>query len=185
VCKVAYVYKRVKNWAYRAYAVKDPITGKDKQKSKSGFLTKKDAQLAAAMFEREFHKGEYIQPSKMIFTDLCNDWERYYSQDAKESSLRARRIALKHIINEFGQIQLQKITKKAYQDVIDKLSNKFSTNYISSIHTSANMVFEYALSLKLIKNIPSKDIKLPKKKTTVSELEKGIPYKKNFLKKKN
>lgn len=65
----------------------------------------------------------------------------------------------------------QKITKKAYQDVIDQLATQFSTNYISSIHTSANMVFEYAHSLKLIKEIPTKEIKLPKKKKTVSELE--------------
>lgn len=93
------------------------------------------------------------------------------------------RITLVHIITEFGQIQLQKITKKAYQDVIDKLSNKYSTNYVSSIHTSANMVFEYAHSLKLIKDIPSKNIKLPKKKTTVSELEKGNSIHEKFLEK--
>lgn len=49
------------------------------------------------MFEREFHKGEFIEPSTMLFEDLCKDWERHYGQDAKESSLRARRIALKHI----------------------------------------------------------------------------------------
>ncbi|TYR78433.1 site-specific integrase [Priestia megaterium] len=168
---MAYIYKRGKKWAYRAYAGKDPVTGKDKQVSKSGFLTKKDAQLAAALFERQFNDGEYIQPSKLVFADLCSDWERHYSQDAKESSLRARRIALKHIINEFGQTPIQKITKKSYQDVIDRLSTQFSTNYVSSIHTSANMVFEYAHSLNLIKEIPTKGIKLPKKKKTVSDLE--------------
>ncbi|MGJ9458507.1 Arm DNA-binding domain-containing protein [Oceanobacillus sp. CF4.6] len=59
---MAYLYKRGKKWAYRAYAGKDPITGKDKQTSKSGFLTKKDAQLAAALFERQFHNNEYVQP---------------------------------------------------------------------------------------------------------------------------
>lgn len=180
---MARIYKRGEKWAYVAYAGKDPITGKDKQKTKSGFLTKKDAQLAAAMFEREFHKGEFIRPSKMVFADLCNDWERHYSQDAKESSLRARRIALKHIKNEFGQMPLQKITKKLYQDLIDKLSTKFSSNYVSSIHTSANMVFEYACSLKLIKESPTTKIKLPKKKTTVSELENGDSIHEKFLEK--
>lgn len=168
---MAYIYKKGKKWAFRAYMGTDPITGKEIKKNKSGFLTQKDAKLAAGLFERQFHNGEYIQPSKMLFADLCNDWERHYSQDAKESSLRARKIALKHIVNEFGQIPIQKISKKAYQDIIDKLAIQFSTNYISSIHTSANMVFEYALSLKLIKETPTKDIKLPKKKKTVSDLE--------------
>ncbi|MET7021617.1 tyrosine-type recombinase/integrase [Bacillus mycoides] len=180
---MAYIYKKGKKWAFRAYMGTDPITGKEIKKSKSGFLTQKDAKLAAALFERQFHNGEYIQPSKIIFTDLCNDWERHYGQDAKESSLRARRIALKHIINEFGQTPIQKITKKAYQDVIDKLSTQFSTNYISSIHTSTNMVFEYAHTLNLIKELPTKGIKLPKKKKTVSDLENDNSINEKFLEK--
>lgn len=180
---MAYIYKKGKKWAFRAYMGTDPITRKEIKKSKSGFLTQKDAKLAAALFERQFHNGEYIQPSKIIFTDLCNDWERHYGQDAKESSLRARRIALKHIINEFGQTPIQKITKKAYQDVIDKLSTQFSTNYISSIHTSTNMVFEYAHTLNLIKELPTKGIKLPKKKKTVSDLENDNSINEKFLEK--
>ncbi|MBH9968880.1 tyrosine-type recombinase/integrase [[Bacillus] enclensis] len=182
---MAYIYKRGKKWAYRAYAGKHPITEKDKQVSKSGFLTKKDAQLAAALFERQFHNDEYIQPSKITFNALSDDWEKHYLQTmkAKESSLRARKIALKHIKNEFGEIAIQKISKKAYQDTIDKLSNEFSTNYVSSIHTSANMVFEYAKENKLIKEVPTMDITLPKKKKTVADLEKGESIKQKFLEK--
>ncbi|MEK5331033.1 site-specific integrase [Lysinibacillus sp. FSL W8-0992] len=170
---MAYIYKRGSKWAYRAYAGKDPVTGKDKQASKSGFLTKKDAQLAAALYERQFHNGEYIEPSKLTFETICNDWLKHYlSQGAKESSHRARRIALDHVKGEFGQLPIQRVTKKAYQDFIDELSNKFSANYISSIHTSANMVFVYAHENKLIKETPSKDVRLPKKKKTVADLEK-------------
>ncbi|PEQ65551.1 tyrosine-type recombinase/integrase [Bacillus cereus] len=180
---MAYIYKKGKKWAFRAYMGTDPVTGKEIKKSKSGFLTQKDAKLAAALFERQFHSGEYVQPSKMVFIDLCNDWERHYSQDAKESSLRARSIALKHIINVFGQIPIQKVTKKAYQDVIDRLSTQFSTNYISSIHTSTNMVFEYAHTLNLIKELPTKGIKLPKKKKTVSDLENNNSINEKFLEK--
>lgn len=171
------------SWGYRVYVGTDPITGKDIRKSKEGFSTQKDAKLAAALFERQIHNNEYIQPSKMLFEEVCNDWERHYSQDAKESSLRARRIALKHIIKEYGQIPIQKITKKSYQDTIDNLSNQFSSNYISSIHTSANMVFEYAFSLKLISEVPTKEIKLPKKKINVSDLEKGDSLFDKFLEK--
>ncbi|WP_077596024.1 tyrosine-type recombinase/integrase [Oceanobacillus kimchii] len=183
---MAYIYKRGKKWAYRCYAGKDPITGKDNTPiSKSGFRTKKDAQLAAALVERQFHNNEFIEPSKITFNALCDDWEKHYisSMKAKESSLRARKIALTHIRNEFGDIAMQKISKKAYQDVLDKLANKFSTNYVSSIHSSANMVFSYAKENKLIKDILTNDIKLPKKKKTVSDLEKGDSIKEKFLEK--
>ena len=60
---------------------------------------------------------------------------------------------------------------------------KFSSNYISSIHTSTNMVFEYAKSLNLLKEIPTKDIKLPKKKINLSDLEKGDSIFDKFLEK--
>lgn len=181
---MAYIYKRGKKWAYRAYAGKDPITGKDKQVSKSGFIRKKDAELAAAMFERQFHNEEYIEPSTFTFETVSNDWLKHYlTQGAKESSHRARRIALHHVLNEFGQVPIQRIKKKDYQDLIDKLSNEFSRNYVSSIHSSANLVFTYAHENKLIKEIPSSEIKLPKKKKTVADLEKGNDINEKFLEK--
>ncbi|RKD21125.1 recombinase [Ammoniphilus oxalaticus] len=180
---MAYIYKRGKKWAYRAYAGKDPVTGRDKQVSKSGFLTKKDAQLAAAIFERKFHNKEFIEPSKITFEAIYEEWERHYSVDVKESSVRARRIALKHIVDEFGHKPIQTITKKEYQDTIDELAARFSSNYVSSIHTSANMVFEYARENKLIKEVPTKDIKLPKRKRTVADLEKEHSINERFLEK--
>jgi len=180
---MAYIYKRGKSWAYRAYAGKDPTTGKDIQKGKSGFATKKDAQLAAALFERQFHKGDYIQPSGLTVSDLCQEWERHYIVDAKVSSLRARSIALKHIINDFGDMPIQKVTKKAYQDTIDKLAKRYSVNYVSTIHSSACLVFEYAMENKLIRSVPTENIKLPKKKDTVESLEKDNSFRDKFLEK--
>lgn len=168
---MAYIYKRGKKWAYRAYAGKDPITGKDKQVSKSGFLTKKDAQLAAAVFERQFHKGEYIKPSVLTFEDLCKEWEKHYIVDAKVSSLNTRKKTLKHGINEFGNEPIQKITKQDYQTFIDKISKKLSRNYVSIIHSSVNLVFKYAQDINLIKNIPTENIRLPREKKTIEDIE--------------
>ncbi|CAN7579138.1 tyrosine-type recombinase/integrase [Rossellomorea sp. LjRoot5] len=184
---MARIYKKKNkkgvSWGYRVYLGTDPLTGKDIRKSKEGFLTQKDARLAAALFERQIHNKDYIQPSRMLFADLCKDWENHYSQDAKESSVRARHIALKKVINELGHVPLQKISKKAYQDMIDKLSTQYSYNYISSIHSSASMVFSYAGSLKLIKELPTDGIKLPKKKIKVSDLEKNNYLSDKFLEK--
>ena len=43
----------------------------------------------------------------------------------------------------------------------------------------------YAQENKLIKDIPTKGIKLPKKKKTVSDLEQGNEIHEKFLEKKN
>jgi integrase len=175
--------KKGVSWGYVVYVGTDPVTGKDKRIYKQGFQSQKDAKLAAALVERQINHGEYIETSKITFNTICDDWEKHYTTQAKESSLRARKKALKHIRDEFGDIQIQKISKKAYQDTIDRLSIKFSYNYVSSIHSSANMVFEYARENKLIKDAPTKEIKLPKKKKTVSDLEKGDSIQEKFLEK--
>lgn len=171
-------------WGFRLYIGTDPVTGKDIRKSKEGFLTQKDAKLAAALFERQYHNGEHIQQSNISFGMLCKAWEEHYhSQGAKDSSLRARKIALKKILIEFENVPIQKISKLAYQDLLDKLSIKLSNNYVSSIHTSANMVFQYAKENKLIKDIPTENIKLPKKRETVEELENNNTIVAKFLEK--
>lgn len=85
--------------------------------------------------------------------------------------VKARRIALKYVIAKFGNHAIQNITKQDYQAFIDEISKQFSRNYVSSIHTSANMVFKYAQSINLIKNIPTEKIKIPKIRRTIQDIE--------------
>src|SRR5699024_5377251 len=168
---MAYIYRRGKKWAYRAYAGKDPITGKDKQKSKSGFLTKKDAQLAAAIFERQFHKGDYIEPSALTMKSVCDEWLKHYSVDVKQSSINTRKIDLKHIKANFGDDPIQKITKMDYQSFIDDMSEKVSNNFVRGIHTTSKLIFEYAKEMKLINSVPTENIRIPKQKKTIEDIE--------------
>ncbi|PTL37654.1 tyrosine-type recombinase/integrase [Alkalicoccus saliphilus] len=172
------------SWGYVVYAGTDPITNKEKRHYKQGFKTQKDAKLAAALAERQLNQDDFIQPSRISFQELSTDWEKHYlAQKAKESSLRARKIALKHMIAHFENVPIQKINKKAYQDAIDKLAASFSENYISSIHSSAHMVFEYAVELKLLKENPAKKAKLPKRKVTLEELENRNSIEEKYMEK--
>lgn len=170
---MAYIYKRGKKWAYRAYAGKDPFTGKDKQVSKSGFLTKKDAQLAAAIFERKFHEGEYIEPSAISLEELAKEWEKHYIVDVKPSTLNTRKKTLKHAFNEFGDTPIQRITKHDYQNFIDRLftEKKLSRSYIGTINVAVSLVFKYAKDINLMKNTPTESIRLPREKKTIEEIE--------------
>ena len=159
------------NYYYRLYVGKDPITKKDKYVSKSGFRKREDAELAAELIRRQVRNGEYLEPVKMTFSTLVSQWIDHYSVDAKESSVRARQKAVNITINEFGTYQLYQITKNDYQTFIDKMTKKYSKNYVDSIHSTTHMVFQYAKDMKLIKEVPSKGIKRPKKRKTVEELE--------------
>jgi len=166
------VYKRGKTYTYRVYVGKDPITGQDKQISKGGFRTKKDAQLAAALIERQFHQGEYIEPSNLTLEALTTAWIDTYSMDVKESTLKMRKQALKKLITALNNPLVQRVTENDYQTFINDMAKQHSVNHVKIIHTSCKMVFQYAKEkLKLINQSPCDGVKLPKVKQTVEDIE--------------
>ncbi|MFD2830337.1 site-specific integrase [Corticicoccus populi] len=169
---MANIYKRGSKWSYRVYVGKDPVTGKDKQKTKSGFIKKKDAQLAAAIVERQFHGGQYVAPSKINLKTVSEAWLDAYSVDAKESTVKMRRQAIKKLIDNFDDKILQQVTKENYQKFINDLSKIYSRNHVKIIHTSSRMLFQYAQEeMKLINHSPCDGVKLPKERQTVEDIE--------------
>lgn len=56
----------------------DPLTGKRKQKSKGGFKTKKEAQVAAAALTLELSNGTYVKEADILFKDFTVEWLLIY-----------------------------------------------------------------------------------------------------------
>ncbi|MDW3933306.1 site-specific integrase [Staphylococcus saprophyticus] len=163
--------KRGNNWRYRISLGKNPNTGKYEYISKSGFARKSDAKNHAEMVERQIRNGEYIAPSTHTFNFVTDEWINHYSKDAKVSSVRAREKAIYHARQQFGDRSIQTITKRDYQAFVDDISTKFSKNYVDSIVSSTNLIFKYALEMKIIAKLPIEGIKRVKNKPTVEDLE--------------
>lgn len=170
------------NWRYRISLGKNAETGKYEYISKTGFKRKSDAKHQAEMIERQLRNGEYIPPSSSTFKQVADDWLKQYANDVKISSVRTREKAIKHVLEHFGTKPIQSITKRDYQAFIDNISAKYSDSYVTGIMTSTNMIFKYAHDMKLIKTLPTENIKRPKKQVTVEELE-GNEIKQKFLEK--
>ena len=168
---VAFIHKRGNKWAYIVNIANDPATGKRRQITKSGFKTKKEAQLAANKLEESIQNGQLIKESNITFETFANEWLSYYATQTKVSSVRARKIALKHLISAWGHLPIRKVTKHMYQARINELNKKYSRNYIDSIHTTGNMIFKHAIRLDLIQHNPTDSFVMPKKHLTVKEIE--------------
>ncbi|MBL3645529.1 Arm DNA-binding domain-containing protein [Bacillus sp. RHFB] len=80
--------------------------------TKSGFRTKKEAQLAANKLEESILNGGVIRESDITFETFANEWLEYYGTQVKVSSVRARRIAMKHLVSTWGHLPLRKISKQ-------------------------------------------------------------------------
>lgn len=162
-----------KLWRYRISLGKSPVTGKYEYISKTGFKRKSDAKNAAELVERQMRNGEYIAPSTHTFNYVADEWIKHYSRDAKVSSVRAREKAIYHAKQLFGNRSIQTITKRDYQAFVDDISARFSKNYVDSIVSSTNLIFKYALDMKIIAKSPIEGIKRTKFKPTVEDLEQN------------
>ncbi|WP_231378711.1 MULTISPECIES: Arm DNA-binding domain-containing protein [Virgibacillus] len=94
---MAYIHKRGKKWAYIVNIAKDS-EGKRKQVTKSGFKTKKEAQLAANKVENALANGTHLFETNITFKELTEEWFEHYATQVKISSVRARRYAIKHLL---------------------------------------------------------------------------------------
>lgn len=71
-----------------------------KKITQSGFRTKKEAELAANKVELSLADGTYIEESKITFGEFAGEWLKYNETRVKVSSIRARRIAMKHLTSD-------------------------------------------------------------------------------------
>lgn len=168
---MAHIYKRGDKWAYSVHNSNYLVNGMKKKITKSGFRTKREAQLAANKVEGSLAEGSFIQESNITFEKFANEWIDYYATQVKISSVRARRIAMKHLITAWGAFPLKRITKRVYQSHIDQLSKQFSYNYINSIHSTGNMIFRHAIRLDILQVNPTEDFVMPRRKITVQDAE--------------
>ena len=168
---MSYIFKRDGKYGYTVSLGIDPVTGKQIQKSKRNFTTRKEAVSAARKLEAEIENGTYIEETKMTFKAFTQEWIKVYAQNAKISSVRARSKEMNHFISVWGNFQLKKITKRIYQKRILELSEKYSQNYMSGIHACGRMIFNHAIELGLIKLNPTENVRLPKYQAKIEEIE--------------
>ncbi|MGF9965364.1 Arm DNA-binding domain-containing protein [Bacillus rhizoplanae] len=69
-----YFRKRGDKWSFTVDIGIDPETGKRKQKSKSGFKTKKEAQKAAAALITQVECGDYFEEKKVTVQEFMTLW---------------------------------------------------------------------------------------------------------------
>jgi integrase len=177
---MAHIHKRGDKWAYSVHNPNHTVTGGPRKLTKSGYRTNKEAQLVANKLEETISEGGVIQEANITFEDYANEWVDYYATQVKVSGVRARKIAMKHLVSIWGALPLKKIIKYMYQSRIDTLSQGYSHNYIDSIHTTGNMIFKYAIRQDLLRSNPTDGFVMPKKQVTVEDIE-GLKIQDKFL----
>jgi integrase len=164
--------KKGYTWGFTMDVGIDPVTGKRKQTSRRGFTTKSEAEAAYHKLKDQIYKGLKFESNDVLFKDVLADWLEMYKKTVKISTIKSRRNLINHLLHYFGDMKLKNIKRPMYQQMLNDFYKKgYSLNSISSLHTTANMIFKRALELELIHQSPTDFAKLPKKQVTVEEIE--------------
>ncbi|RSK26535.1 site-specific integrase [Bacillus sp. HMF5848] len=156
-----HIYQRRKTFTYVVDLPKDPVTGKRRQKTKGRFKTEKEARRAMRKFIVQLEEGEYLEPSKELFSEFILNWfNEHYSKRIKATTAESRRYTVKkHLIegNPFANNTLDTITAHDIDSLYNtKLDAEYSTSYIRKIHQLLTKAFDQAVKWNKIKENPAK-----------------------------
>ena len=153
--------KKADNGTYyfRANLGKHPVTGKQIQKYRSNFKTKKEAReayskLVLASAEELTEKKEEVSFKKFI-EEIYLPW---YKTQVKESTYKNRYSTIQKHFAYFYKMDTDKIEPIHVQNWQLKLAKKFSPNYVRIIQGMLCIAFDRAIVLGLAKKNPARMI---------------------------
>lgn len=162
--------KRNNKWEYRIKYV-DPLTGKKREKSKSNFRTKKEAQIAASQVEINLENNFIEKNDNITINEYIDTWFNVYKYSIKESSWKSRQDSMKVIKKHAGNIRLKKITLSYYQNLLNKLGSHYAKNTLIAIHQVFSMMIKQAIRDHYFNANPISEAKLPREKYVANNEE--------------
>ncbi|MFZ4235722.1 site-specific integrase [Streptomyces murinus] len=155
-------------------------------------VTRDTAKECRAERDRIMHQrsaGTFIAPSKLTLGEWLEQWLEYKRRDVEETTIRAYRLALVHVIDRLGHVRLQELTEDQIQDCIDEIvatgrrkggapGTRMAVSTVDGILTRLKEALGRAVVRKLIATSPAQYVRvsLADKKTDKRERERAKPW---------
>ncbi len=95
------------------------VDGKRKQLRKR-YATEREARAALDAVRGDVAKGTYVHPAKVTLAEACEDWLAA-KHGLKPSTLHGHRVNLAPALAELGDVEVQKLTKRHFDDLVTAL----------------------------------------------------------------
>ena len=149
-------------WSFTVDIGIDPATGKRKQLTKSGFDTRRDAELAAAEVKAQVAAGTFVNETRSTFEEYAEHWFKQYKlNDWKPATLLQKEYHLKILNQHFAKAPLPQISRKMYREFIYKLCERLERRTVQEIHWTARAIFRLAVENGDLKVNPTDYVKVP------------------------
>ncbi|WP_028988058.1 tyrosine-type recombinase/integrase [Thermicanus aegyptius] len=156
--------KRGSYWEYRISYV-DRRTGKYQLKSKGGFKTKKEAELAAAAEKIRIEERGFAENGNETITVYMEKWLEVFKRPAVKLNtyLVQERTVRRNILPRWGNYRLKDITRTEYQGWINELREKYSEGTVRRIHSIFSSAINDAIhEFGILRGNPLQKIKIAK-----------------------
>lgn len=157
-------FQRGNTWTYILY-VRDPATGKKKQKWVGGFKTKKEATEELRKKEAQIELGTYDVYEGLSTRDYLLDWfENVHKPNLKPSTARGYSVNIRnHILPYIGNVPIKSLSRnditKLYNTLLAKGLSPTSVKYVHHVLSKA---LNDALASDLIAKNPCLYASVPK-----------------------
>lgn len=169
--------KSGKVWECVADGPRNPATGKRRQVKRRGrtraIAKERVEDVLKSLKEDGIDKSV---SSTITFDVIASKWIKVYeATGVKRGSVRIRRKEINILNRYFAKSPIGEITHFMYQQMLMSLDDEgYARNTISGVNTCANMIFNYAIRNKIIKDNPREGAIVPKKPQTVEDLERDV-----------
>lgn len=163
-------------YRFNVYLGIDEETGKEIRTSRSGFKTKKAAEIA---YTRLRNSEDNTKAKQMRFGDIYAEWLEVYKRTVKESTLqKTTEIFRLHILPEVGHMYIDKISIKSAQAAV----NTWHDNLVNFklVKRYASRVIDYAIKTGRATSNPFNLVTYPIKVLSVEAAADAISFE-NFL----
>jgi len=156
--------KRGTTWEYRISFV-DRRTGKQSIKSKGGFKTKKECQIAASEEEAKINYHGFSESGNETIETYFQQWLEIYKKPNVKPitySVQERNVRL-NILPRWGKYKLKNLTRTEYQKWINELREHYSEGTVRRIHSIMSSAISDAVhEFNIMHENPLQKIKIPK-----------------------
>lgn len=152
-------------YKFQTYLGKDEY-GKVVRAARQGFKTKAEARKAALQLKSEFQDSGYQKPQFETFEEIYQLWfDNIYREDVRESTaVKTKELFNNHILKDLGHIRIREITPQLCQSVVKKWSETLTKT--KTMKNYCTRIFDYAITLNMIKFNPMERVHVPKGKST-------------------
>lgn len=158
------ITKEITGWKYVVDIGRDPKTGKRQRKSRSGFRTKKECDIALNELLMALQQNTFIEQNKMSLADYLTYWlENYVALNVAQTTLIRYKLSCKDIKYYIGKIELCQLKPLHIQKLYAELVKKGQSNStILKTHRTLHLALKHAIGWQMINSNPTDLVKAPR-----------------------